>query len=385
MSNVALVSYALDGYQDSIASRGNEVAFKVAREALEKVDLGHEDIDATIGCGQDAFNGVTVSFGMKACAIGGYNKPSTRIQNGGVYALTQARAKILSGKADCVIVASEDPLVGFDEKTVSNISQEPVFTRPIGQNFVQSHALTAGQHLETSDATEEDYARVVEKNHAAAADNPYAHREGEPDVDEVLDSEYLSWPLREAEIAPVSAGGAALVLTSAELAREVTDSPVWIEGTGLGSSRYALEDPETMARLPSLRSAREEAYDEADVTDPRSEIDVAEVYDPVAPMEILSCEALGFCEDGEGHQLLRDGVTDADGDLPINRSGGAIVTNPLNCGGLYRTAMAMSALRDDDDTMPVTGSERAVVTGSDQMLGSRGRTDGVLVLGTGAS
>lgn len=146
-----------------------------------------------------------------------------------------------------------------------------------------------------------------------------------------------------------------------------------------------MRDAESMVQLPSLRAARRDAYDEADITDARAEIDMAEIYDPVAPMEILSYEALGFCEDGEGAKLLRDGVTDADGDLPVNRSGGAVVTNPLNSGGLYRTAMAMSALREDNDGITVPDSQRAVVTGSDQMLGSRGRTDGVLVLGTEAS
>jgi acetyl-CoA acetyltransferase len=384
MSNVALVSYALNGYQDRIASRGNEVVFEVARSALDKAGLEREDVDAVIGCDQDAFNGVTVSFGMKACAIGGYNKPSTRIQNGGVYALAQARSKILAGKADCVVIASEDN-VQLNDKVVSNISQDPVYTRPIGQNYIQSHALTAGKHLELNDVTEQDYARVVKKSYEAAADNPYAHRDETPDIDEILDSDVLSWPIRESEVGPVSAGGGALVLTSADLAREITDTPVWIEGAGLGSSRYSMRDAESMVQLPSLRAARRDAYDEADITDARAEIDMAEIYDPVAPMEILSYEALGFCEDGEGAKLLRDGVTDADGDLPVNRSGGAVVTNPLNSGGLYRTAMAMSALREDNDGITVPDSQRAVVTGSDQMLGSRGRTDGVLVLGMEAS
>jgi acetyl-CoA C-acetyltransferase len=385
MSNVALVSYALEGYRDSIDSRGNEVVFEVAREALDKAGLTRDHVDAVIGCGQDAFNGVTVSFGMKACAVGGYNKPSTRIQNGGAYAIAQARAKILAGKADCVMIGTEEPLAEFDEKTVSNISQEPVFNRPIGHNYIQSNALAVGSHLQESDATEEDYARVVQKNYEAAADNPYAHRSGEPEINEILKSEHLSWPVREAEVGPVSAGAAAIVLTSADLAREATDTPVWIEGAGLGSSRYAMNENESMTELPSLRAARQEAYEEAGVTDPMSEIDFAEVYDPIAPMEILSYEALDFCSDGKGIQLLRDGVTAPGGDLPVNRSGGAVVTNPLNTGGLYRTAMAMSALRDDDDGITVADSERAVVTGGDHMLGNRGRTDSVLVLETEAS
>ncbi len=384
MSDVALVSHALNGFQDRIASRGNEAVFEVTREALDKVGLERDDIDAVIGCDQDAFNGVTVSFGMKACAVGGYNKPSTRIQNGGVYAIAQARAKILAGKADCVVIASEDN-VRFDEKTISNISQDPVYTRPIGQNYVQSHALIANHHLDTRDVTEEDYARATAKNYEAGAENPYAHRTKTPRIDDILDSDIVSWPIRESEICPISAGAGALVLTSAELANEVTDSPVWIEGAGLGSSRYEIRDMDSLLEMQSLRAARRKAYDQAGITDARTDIDLAQIFNPISSLELLGYEALDLCENGDGAQLLRDGVTEPDGDLPVNPFGGAVVTNPLNTGGLYRTAMAMEGLREDDEVLAMSDAQRAVVTGSDQMLGCRGQTDGVLVLGTEAS
>jgi len=136
-----------------------------------------------------------------------------------------------------------------------------VYTRPISQNYAQSHAMIASHHLECDDVTERHYARTVVKNYAAAADNPSVHRKKEPTVDEVLDSDLVSWPIRESEIAPGSAGGGAIVLTSADLAREVTDSLGWIEGTGLGSNRYSMRDMDELRRIPSLRAARREAYE----------------------------------------------------------------------------------------------------------------------------
>jgi acetyl-CoA C-acetyltransferase len=80
--------------------------------------------------------------------------------------------------------------------------------------------------------------------------------------------------------------------------------------------------------------------------------------------------------------LLRDGVTDVDGDVPVNASGGALATNPLNTGGLLRAIEAIRLLEDDSD-MVDTDIDTAVATDSDCTLGEFGRTDAVLVVGGG--
>lgn len=384
MSRVAIASYGVDGYGDHIASRGNEVVFDVARAALDDVGLTRDDVDAVVGCDQDAFNGVTVSFGMKACAAGSYGKPSTRIQNGGVYAIHLARSKILAGKADCVMIASEDN-VRFDEKTISNISQDPLYSRPIGENYVQSYALLASHHLASHDVTEADYARAAAKNYRTGSENPWAHRAEAYSSDDVLASDLVAWPLRELETCPVSAGGGAIVLVSEEKAAELEVDPVWIDGAGLGSSRYVHRDMNRSLELPSLRAAKTRAYQEAGVTDPRAELDFVELFDPVPPLELLGYEALDLCADGDGAACLREGVTEYGGDVPVNLSGGAVTTNPLNTGGLYRTIVAAMQLRGEYPGVSLDEADRAVVTGGDLMLGMEGRTDGVLVLGTGAS
>jgi acetyl-CoA acetyltransferase len=384
MTDVAIASYGLKGFDDEIDSRGSDYVFEAARTALDRAGLTRDDIDSVVGCDQDGFTGITVSFGMKACAMGGYRKPSYRIQNGGVQALQLARAKIKAGKADCVMVATEDN-IQLDEEVVSNISHDPLYDRPVGQNYHLAYGLLADHYLEQHDVSERDYAGVAAKNYRAGVDNPWAHQSGPHTVEGVMDADRVVGPLREPETCGVAAGGSAVVLVSEDLAVDVDTEPVWIEGAGLGACQYAIHEMDELLAQPSLRAAKRTAYDQAGVDDPRSQVDLAEIFDPASPFELLGYEALGFCSDGEGPALFREGVTEPDGDLPVNPSGGALVTNPLNGGGLYRTVQAASVLVNDHPSVRQPDAERAVVTGGDVMLGTSGRTDGVLVLGKGAS
>jgi acetyl-CoA C-acetyltransferase len=384
MSEVAITSYALKGFEDEINSRGSDYVFEVARTALDRAGLTRDDVDTVVGCDLDGFSGVTVSFGMKACAAGGYKKPSYRMQNGGVPTIQLARAKIKAGKADCVMIATEDN-IKLDEEAVTNISHDPLYDRPMSQNHLIAYGLLADYYRDTCDVNERDYAAVAAKNYRAGADNPWANESGPRTVEEVMDNERVVGPLRESQMCGTAAGGGAVVLISDKLAREIDTEPVWIDGAGLGSSLYTIREMDDLLKQPSLREACRTAYEQAGVKEPRSELDLAEVFDPATPLELLGYEALEFCMEGAGADLIREGVTETDGELPVNPSGGAMVTNPLNTGGLYRTIQAASVLVDDHPSISMPDAEKAAVTGGDVMLGTGGRTDGVLVLRRGAS
>ncbi|WP_254838596.1 thiolase family protein [Natronomonas marina] len=360
-------------------ARGDEHIFPVVRAALTDAGLERDDIDTVVNCGHDAYDGATISSGMKACPSGGYEKPTVRIQNGGLYSIHQAVAQIYADKADVVVVSSEDS-VETDPAAVSTISQESLYHQDLGVNYLQTFGMLAEQHLENHDVTEEDYARVAEKNYRAAANNPHAHRDEPHSVEDVLDSSKVVSRLRELEVAPDSKGAAALVLASEDVAGD--DAYAWVEGSGLSSSRTRVHSLDDRVSGSALRAAAQRAYDRAGIDAPREQVDAVELFNPVAPMEILGYEALGLCEEGEGGQLLRDGVTDVDGDVPVNASGGALATNPLNTGGLLRAIEAIRLLEDDSD-MVDTDIDTAVATDSDCTLGEFGRTDAVLVVGGG--
>jgi acetyl-CoA acetyltransferase len=369
MSNVGIIGYSIDGFRDAADARGDENVFPVVRSALTDAGLERDDIDAVVNCGHDAYAGATISSGMILGPSGGYGKPTVRLQNGGIYAIHQAIAQIRADKSDVVVVSAQDS-VETDPAAVSTVSQESLYNQPIGLNYLQTFGLLARAHLEGHDVTEEDYARVAAKNYRAAAENPHAHRREPRDVAGGLASTRVVSPLRALGVAPHAKGAAA---------REA-GAHAWIEGVGVSSSQYRPGDLSERLSRPALRAAAERAYERADIDNPRQEVDAIELFNPVAPLEILGYEALDICEAGEGSELLREGVTDVDSELPVNASGGALGTNPLNTGGLFRAIQATMLLNDELETTDREVS-RAVATDSDCTLGEFGRSDGVLVVG----
>ena len=374
---VAIVGYGLTAYTGKGTARADELIFNAAQLALQKAKISREEIDMVVVGTADANDGITISNGLLAPAAGAYNRDSIRLENGGVFAIISALATILAGIARCIVVASGDA-VTFDSISVSNKSYDPFFRRPVGLNHITASAMLATQYMNKYGATEEDYASVAAKNYKAGAQNPYAHVKKGYSIKEVLSSPIVSWPLHQYEICPTSYGAAALVLASEAKAKELGDNPVWITGCGMGSEHY-YADWDEVVDMPGLRYASQAALKIAGVKNPRKEIDVAEVFNLVSPLELMEYEALGFCSVGEGKDLLRQGVTSIEGQLPVNVSGGALCTNGLNSGGLFRTIQAAMGLRHEMPEVRVN-AKKALVCDSDLNLGFPGESHAVIVL-----
>ena len=101
-------------------------------------------------------------------------------------------------------------------------------------------------------------------------------------------------------------------------------------------------------------------FAEAGITSPRDEIDVAEIYVPFSWFEPMWLENLGFAPEGEGWRLVDEGVTQLDGDLPINPSGGVLSTNPIGASGMLRFAEAALQVRGQAGEHQVDGARKAL-------------------------
>lgn len=377
---VAIVGYGLTEYRGESRARADELIFNASRSALKKARITREEIDSVVVATVDAYDGITISNGLLAPAAGAYNRDSIRLENGGGFSIVSAYTMILGGFAQCIVVASGDA-VTFDAVGVSNKSYDPFFRRPVGLNYITAGAMLATKYMNKCNATEEDYALAAAKNYKAAAKNPYAHIKKGYSVAEILSSPMISWPLHLYETCPISYGAAALVLASEEKAKQLSDSPVWITGCGMGSEPY-FTDWDEVVQMPGLQHASQAAFKMAGIKNPSKEINVAEVFDLFSPLELMEYEALGFCDEGEGKDLLRQGVTSVDGTLPVNVSGGAICTNGLNSGGLFRTIQTAMYLKNELSGLK-NNARTAVVCDSDLNLGVPGETHVVLVLEKG--
>ena len=98
-----------------------------------------------------------------------------------------------------------------------------------------------------------------------------------------------------------------------------------------------------------------DVYRQAGITDPRREIDAVEMYVPFSWYEPMWLENLGFAAEGEGWKLTESGVTELDGDLPVNPSGGVLSTNPIGASGMIRFAEAALQVRGQAGEHQVAG------------------------------
>ncbi|KXA90640.1 acetyl-CoA acetyltransferase [candidate division MSBL1 archaeon SCGC-AAA259D14] len=189
-----------------------------------------------------------------------------------------------------------------------------------GPTFPGYYAIYATAHMAKYGTTEEDFARVAVKNHKYGALNEKSYLRKEIDIETAMNSDIIAWPLKLYYCCPINDGAASIIMASEEKAKELTDSPVWITGLGSGTSPVNLANRKSFTSIESARVAAEKAYDMAGVGP--DDVDVASVHDCFESAEIMAYEDLGFCENGEGKELIREKQTYADGDIPVNLGGG---------------------------------------------------------------
>jgi acetyl-CoA acyltransferase len=223
------------------------------------------------------------------------------------------------------------------------------------------YAAKSRAFMEASGGTVEDLARVSVKNRRHAALNPLAHFRKSIDVEGVLGSRMISDPLRLLMCAPVTDGGAAIVVTSAEYARRSGRPYVLVSGMGLTSNG---SDPH--AAQPVARAART-AFAQAGVGP--EDIDVAEVHDACACAELWLYEEIGIAERGGAPGLVRAGDTDLGGRIPVNVSGGLLSRgHPLGATGCAQLVELSNQLRDRCDDRQVDGARVALAQNSGGIL-----------------
>ena len=134
----------------------------------------------------------------------------------------------------------------------------------------------------------------------------------------------VSWPMNLFDCCPISDGASCVLLVAEEIAKNFTDNPLYIVGTGQGSGK-GLHAKEDLTYFEATRYAAQEAYGLSGLKP--EDVQIAEVHDCFSIAEIIHLEDLGFFKPGEGYKAVEEGQTRLDGSKPINTSGG------LKCKG----------------------------------------------------
>jgi len=207
--------------------------------------------------------------------------------------------------------------------------------------FMDFYAAFARQHMQKYGTTKEQFARVAVKNHYHGSLNPHAQYREVYSLEDVLTSPMVAEPLTRLMCSPIGDGAAAVVLCSAEKAKQFTSKPVFVRASILASG-----DDRQPGQPGITERAVQQAYETAGIGP--EDINVAEVHDASAPAELVIYEELGFCKPGEGGQLIDAKATYVDGPIPVNPSGGLISKgHPIGATGVAQIYEIFSQLRGE--------------------------------------
>ncbi|MBD3387491.1 MAG: thiolase domain-containing protein [Candidatus Altiarchaeales archaeon] len=278
--------------------------------------------------------------------------PATRVEaacaSGGL-ALREAYLSIKAGVADVVVAAGVEKMtdVSVEHATVALAGAgDQEWEAFHGATFPALYALMARRHMIEYGTTEEQMAMVAVKNHHNGSLNPNAQFKRQFKLEDVMSSAPVADPLKLLDCSPITDGAAAVILASEEKAKEMSDNPVWIRGSGQASDTLALHDRKSLCRVESAVRAANTAYKMAGVK--AGDIDFAEVHDCFTIAELMAVESLGFCKAGEGGRLTEDGETALEGRIPVNASGGLKAKgHPVGATGVAQAVEATMQLRGD--------------------------------------
>ncbi|HRW41258.1 MAG TPA: thiolase domain-containing protein [Microthrixaceae bacterium] len=339
---------------------------EAAYRALADAHLTMDDIDAVVvGKAPDFFEGIMMPEPYLAEALGAVGKPLFRVHTagsvGGSTAIVAA-SHVEAGVHERVLT------IGWQQQSVSEAMWALSFPIPFQQQLVAGaggyFAPFIREYMRRSGAPDDIGILVALKDRLNALKNPYAHLH-EPDItyDSIKESFMLWEPIRYAETCPSSDGAFAMVLggeRAAEAAQAATGvPPAWIHATAMRSEPSTASGRDQVRPQASLDCAAD-LYRQAGITDPRAQIDVAEVYVPFSWYEPMWMEGLLFAEEGDGWKMTESGATALTGDLPVNCSGGVLSTNPIGASGMIRFGEAAMQVRGQAGDHQVDGARVAL-------------------------
>jgi acetyl-CoA acetyltransferase len=236
-----------------------------------------------------------------------------------------------------------------------------------------TYALAARRHMHAYGTDEDHFAAVAVSTRDWARDNPHAQMRDPMTVEDHHNSRWIAEPLRLLDCCLVSNGGVAVVVTSAERARDLQQPPAYLWGWGQGHPGYVMERGCEWGLTTGAIQSGKSAFSMAGVGP--SDIDVAQIYDCFTFTVIVTLEDYGFCEKGEGGPFVASGAIGRGGALPTNTGGGEL--SAYYMWGMTPVSEGVIQARGQGDGRQVARHDLVLVSGNGGTLDHHG----TLILG----
>jgi acetyl-CoA C-acetyltransferase len=364
---VAIVGMGCTPFGEHWHKSAEDLLIDAATETLGSANVPLSDIDAfwlgTMGSG---ISGLTLSRPLKIDY-----KPVSRLENmcaTGSEAFRNACYAVASGAYDLVMAIGVEKLKdsGFSGLVTSRPADSgtgAALTAPA--LFSLLAPAYANKYGVDETEMKNVLTRIAWKNHKNGALNPRAQFRKEVAKEVICNSPLIAGQLGIFDCSGVSDGSAAAIICRAEDAHRYTDHPLYVKALSFvaGPAAGPLDPDYDYTSFTEVVRCAEDAYQQAGITDPRSQLAMAEVHDCFTPTELVLMEDLGFAPRGMAWKEALAGTFDLDGDLPVNPDGGLkSFGHPIGASGLRMLFECWLQLRGEAGPRQINNGKRLGLT-----------------------
>ncbi len=340
-----------------------------ARGALADAGLTIKDVDGLFNAGGSMVAGLSLTDYLNL--FPSYTDSTNYGGSSFVGHCAHAAAAIAAGLCNVALICYSSTAVSTPNAgLVAGMGGDPSseFELPHGVTIINGYAMTAQRHMHEYGTTSEQLAEIAVATRLHASMNPHAKYRDLITVEDVLKSRIISSPLHLLDCCMISDGAGAVVMTSAERARDLPKKPIYLLGSG-EAMRHAAAGHRDLMDIATNDSARQ-AYERSGLTP--KDIDMAMIYDSFTITVLMQLEAMGVCKRGEGGAFVSGGRLRYDREFPVNTDGGGLSSNHPGMRGIFLLIEATHQLRGEGGPRQCKKPLRtAMVTGIGGNLGYR--------------
>jgi len=367
---------------------GIEHHVQALRRALDDCGIAKREIDGYLCAGGSEAHGGIDDAATMAEYLGITHRWLDGTKTGGssfeLYA-QHAAVALREGHCDVALMTYGSDMLSRMGRTLGTQmfgGDEPArgpsqWERPYGNTLVSNYAMAAQRHMHEFGTRPEQLAEIAVTMRRHAALNPNAQYRDPISVDDVLGSRMVADPLHKLDCCVISDGGGAIIMTTAERARDLRRPPVYVLGAAMAGSHW---NPSQMRDFTTTAAALSgpDAFAQCGLRP--GDVDTLQLYDSFTITALLMCEDLGFCNKGEGGDFVASGALALGGAVPTNTDGGGLSSCHPGMRGLFLLAEATRQLRRDAGPAQVANCQVALCCGSGGWLSAMG----VVILGSEA-
>ena len=344
-----------------------DLTAQAAQRALADAGLTKNDVDGVFSA--------SAYYQLASCELAEYMgiRPrytdSTQIGGSSFTShLHHAARAIAAGAVDVALIGYGSTQRSDSGRLVTQANSLPYEAPHQPRHPVSMYALAASRHMHEFGTTREQMAEVAVAARAWAKDNPKAFVRDPLTIEDVLAARPISEPFTSRDCCVVTDGGGAVVVTSAERAKDLAKPLVHVLGVAEAHWHRHISQMPDLTTTAATESAPR-AYEMAGVT--ADDIDVVMIYDAFTISTIMFLEDLGFCAKGEGGAFVSGGNIAPGGGQAVNTNGGGLSYCHPGMYSIFTMIESVRQLRGECEARQVADAKLAVAHGSGGVLSTQ--------------